>query len=677
MTVSSRKDIKILKDIFGFDKYLPHQEKIILSILDNKNVLTVMPTGSGKSLLYQLPALLFDGLTLVVSPLISLMKDQVDELNQLGIEARSLNSSHSPAENNNTINLIKNNKLKILYIAPERLLQPDTFSIFKQIKISLMAIDEAHCVSQWGHDFREEYLELGQIKPDLNMNFPILALTATADSRTKLEIVDKLFLSNTPIIIEGGYDRPNIYLSFVPKQNAKKQILSFINKHQNSNGIIYCSSRKKTVELANFLMDNGHDNVLPYHAGLSNQDRLNAHEIFKNQDDTIITATTAFGMGIDKPNVRFVCHFDMPSNIESYYQEIGRAGRDSLPADTLTIYGMDDIILRGNQIESKDSDQENKRLEFQRLNALISLCDAIRCRRQVLLNYFNENIEKCNNCDICINGIDLIDGTVDAQKILSAIKRTGERFGSNHIINILIGNETENIIKFNHDRLPTFGAGNNITTPEWRSIIRQLYSAGHIRMEIEKYGALKITQSGNEILYKNLEFSKREMDIISPAKKKIAKEKTQLEQNLYDDLESKVIFDELKNYRTDKSKEKKVPPYVIFQDKTIIELSNSKPTLLSNLHKINGLGTTRIEQYGEDIIKIITENSSSENQNLFQTNTHTEDEYENHKLQWSAKNDLELEYLYLEKSLTINKLSKKFNSNDTVIRARLKRLDLM
>ena len=598
---------KILNEVFGFDEFKPYQEEIISSVINGKDIMAIMPTGSGKSLTYQIPALIFDGLTLVVSPMISLMKDQVDVLNELGIEARGLNSSYSLSENNKTINLIQNNKLKLLFIAPERLLQPQTLNIFKQIKISMMAIDEAHCVSRWGHDFREEYLKLGEIRPDLNINSPILSLTATADTRTKAEMIHKLYLNKKPIIIEGGYDRPNIFLSFIPKQNAKNQILSFINKYQNSSGIIYCSSRKKTEDLANFLINNGYKNVLPYHAKLSDKERLNAHDLFKNQDDAIITATIAFGMGIDKPNVRFVCHFDMPSDIESYYQEIGRAGRDGMPAETLTIYGMDDIILRSNQIESKDSDEENKRSEFQKLNALISLCDSIRCRRQVLLNYFGQTIEECNNCDICIDGINSIDSTTDAQKLLSAIKRTGERFGSNHITDILVGNETKNIIKFNHDSLPTFGVGNNLKISEWKSVIRQLYSAGHIKIEIEKYGALKITKSGNEILYGRLKFQKRQQDILSPSKTKTRKP-TQLDETLKEDKESRIIFDKLSIYRTNKSKEKNVPPYVIFHTKTLIELANLKPNNITDLHKIYGLGTARIGEYGEDIINIISGN---------------------------------------------------------------------
>ena len=308
-------------------------------------------------------------------------------------------------------------------------------------------------------------------------------------------------------------------------------------------------------------------------------------------------------MGIDKPNVRFVCHLDMPSNIESYYQEIGRAGRDGLPAKTLTIYGMDDIMLRSEQIQSKESNEEQKRLEFQRLGALISLCDATRCRRQVLLNYFNEQIEECNNCDICLDGIDLIDGTEDAQKILSAIKRTGERFGSNHIINILIGKETDNIIKFAHEKLKTFGVGENHTAIQWRSIIRQMYSAGYINIEIEKNGALKITVTGNEILYGKRNFSKRSQDVVAPKKTKVQKQ----EISLNEDSESIIISNLLKKYRTEKSKEKNVPPYVIYADRTVIELANHKPNLIENLFNIYGLGKSKIEEYGEDIIKIITE----------------------------------------------------------------------
>ncbi|MQG08803.1 MAG: DNA helicase RecQ [SAR202 cluster bacterium] len=594
---------EILKNTFGFDKFLPHQEDIITSILNKQDVLAIMPTGSGKSLTYQIPALIFDGLTLVVSPMISLMKDQSDSLNELGIKARGLNSSYSSSENYQTINLIKNGNLKILFVAPERLLQPETLNIFKNTKVSLIAIDEVHCVASWGHDFRKEYLRLGEVRPELKLDVPILSLTATADNRTKKEIIDKIYLGKSSKTIEGGYDRPNIFLSFAPKNNAKNQILSFIQQQQNSSGIIYCSSRKKTEDLANFLKSKGFNNVLPYHAKLTPKQKADAHELFKNNDDAIITATIAFGMGIDKPNVRFVCHLDMPSNIESYYQEIGRAGRDGLPANAFTIYGMDDIMLRSEQIQSKQSSEDQKRLEFQRLGALISLCDATRCRRQVLLNYFNEKIEKCDNCDICVDGIDLIDGTEDAQKILSAITRTGERFGSNHIINILIGKQTDNIIKFGHDKLKTFGVGNTHNATQWRSIIRQLYSAGHINIEMENYGALKITATGTEILYGRRNFSKRSKDIIAPKNIKVKLQKMPLNE----DTESNMIFDLLKNYRTEKAKEKKIAPYRIFSDRTAIELANKKPILIQELYDIHGLAEIKIGEYGEDIIEIITE----------------------------------------------------------------------
>ena len=634
-SVIVRKDLNILHNTFGFNEYLANQEQIILAITrDNKDVLAIMPTGSGKSLCYQLPSLMLEGLTIVVSPLISLMKDQLNSLTQIGLLAKSLNSSNSYNENMEIISLIKQNKLKILYISPEKLLQPQTLDLLNSINISFVAIDEAHCISQWGNNFREDYKNLGKIRSELGTGFPILALTATADNRTEKDIIDKLNLID-PLIIHGGYYRSNLHLSFKPKNNAKLQILNFINKYRGSNGIIYCSTRKKTEAMAEYLIKNGYKNVLPYHAGLNVIERNKAHELFSNEDDSIITATTAFGMGIDKPNVRFVCHMDMPSNIESYYQEIGRAGRDGLPAYTLTIFGMDDIILRTQQIiDQTNSEKEIKTLEHQRLSALRSLCDAIRCRWQVLLNYFNETIDECENCDVCNGEIgELVDGTKDAQKILSAISRTGQVFGINHIVDVLLGIETQKIMKHNHNKLPTFGVVEDQSKQNLKSTIRQLWSGGYISVELEKYGALKITTSGNELLYGRINFLKRKED------KKPIKNKTDdsddsenklkgpsippngrdpdgINDSLLDDsddLETKAIRKDLKVYRTEKASEEKVPPYVVFQDITIIELSNLKPRLELDLYKINGLGKVRVEKYGKNIIDLINKNSPLKN----------------------------------------------------------------
>ncbi len=593
-----KKDLEILKKIFGFDKYLSHQEEIIAEILSGKDVLTIMPTGGGKSLCYQLPALMFDGMTIVVSPLIALMQSQVSQLKLLNVMAGSLNSSNTYEENQHTLNLLQSNKLKILYAAPERLVTQETIKLLKNKNISLLAIDEVHCVSQWGHDFRKEYLKLNILQKELSIE-QIIGLTATADRATRKDIIEKIF-KKTPRVFIKGFDRPNIYLSMQSKNNAKKQILSFIEPYRGKTGIVYCSTRAKTEEWAKFLSSKNF-RALPYHAGMDENDRKKNLKAFINEEGIVITATIAFGMGIDKPDVRFVCHANMPNNIESYYQEVGRAGRDGLPAVNLTIYGLDDITLRNRQINDRDSGDEKKRLERQRLNILISLCETTRCRRQHLLSYFDEKTEACGNCDICKYGIKLIEGTKDAQKVLSAIKRTGERFGVGHIINILIGAETENILKFSHNKLKTFGVGNDLNKNEWRSIIRQLYSAGHLNIDIENYGALKIMKSGNDILFNSLQFKRRHQVLTG----KIRRERNMI--NLKEmTIDDEPIFDKLKEFRLSLAKKLKLPAYVIFPDKTLIEMAKTKPASLDELEKIYGVGKAKLEKFGKDFLEVIS-----------------------------------------------------------------------
>ena len=594
------EDLANLKNIFGFDHYKTGQQHIINQILNGKDVLTVMPTGGGKSLCYQLPATLFEGLTLVVSPLIALMQSQVKQLQLMGVKAGSFNSSNTKNQNNETMSLLLKNELKMLYIAPERLIKQETIDLLKTKKISLLAIDEAHCVSQWGHDFRKEYLKLGELRRELSM-VQTIALTATADETTRKDIIDKIF-PKKPSIFIAGFDRPNIYLSMLPKNNAKKQILSFIEPLKGQTGIIYCSTRKKTDEWAEFLKINKF-NALPYHAGMNIDDRRKNLEAFIQEDGIVMTATIAFGLGIDKPNVRFVCHANMPGNIESYYQEIGRAGRDGLPSSNLTIYGLDDISLRSRQINEQDSNDEKKRLERQRLNQLIAMCEATRCRRQVLLSYFGEKkIEACNNCDICKNGVKLIDGTKDAQKILSAIKRTGERFGVAHIVDILIGNKTENVKKYSHDTLKTFNVGKDLDKNTWQSIIRQLFSAGHISIDIENYGALKILKTGSDVLFNSHEFKRRE-EVLS-AKPIILKNK-----NNFDDfkIEDEELYSKLRELRLEFAKKLKMPAYVIFPDKTLIEMANCKPKNSKELGQVYGVGVVKLKKFGKYFLKLIAD----------------------------------------------------------------------
>ena len=594
------QDKKNLKNIFGFDNYKNNQQEIIKEVLEGKNILTVMPTGGGKSLCYQLPATLFDGLTLVVSPLIALMQSQVAQLQLLGIKACCLNSSNSDDENKKIIEMLKSNQIKLLYIAPERLIKNDTIDLLKTKKISLLAIDEAHCVSQWGHDFRKEYLQLGEIRKELSM-VQTIALTATADETTRKDIIDKIF-PEKPNVYIAGFDRPNIYLSMLPKNKAKEQILSFIKPFKGQTGIIYCSTRKKTEEWAKYLNDHSF-NALPYHAGMSVDNRKKNLEAFIQEEGIVITATIAFGLGIDKPNVRFVCHANMPGNIESYYQEIGRAGRDGLPSFNLTIYGLDDVSLRTRQINDQDSTEDKKRLEKQRLNQLIALCEATRCRRQVLLSYFGEEKKECGNCDICKHGIELIDGTVEAQKILSAIKRTGERFGVSHIVDILIGNQTENIKKYSHDKLKTFNIGSDIDKSTWQSIIRQLFSSGHINIDIENYGALKILNTGNDILFNAYKFERRK-EVLSP-KLNSVKDNITLNDINEDD---EILYNKLKELRFEYAKKLKLPAYVIFPDKTLIEMAKFKPTNSEELEKIFGVGKAKSKKFGKQFINAINTN---------------------------------------------------------------------
>ena len=595
-----KQDKKNLKNIFGFDKYKNSQEEIIKELLEGKDILTVMPTGGGKSLCYQLPATLFDGLTIVVSPLIALMQSQVAQLNLLGIKAYCLNSSNSDAENKETMGMLESNEIKLLYVAPERLIKNETIDLLKTKKISLLAIDEAHCVSQWGHDFRKEYLKLGEIRKELSM-VQTIALTATADETTRKDIVDKIF-PEKPSIFIAGFDRPNIYLSMLPKNKAKEQILSFIKPFKGQTGIIYCSTRKKTEEWSKYLNEHSFK-ALPYHAGMTVENRKKNLEAFIQEEGVVITATIAFGLGIDKPNVRFVCHANMPGNIESYYQEIGRAGRDGLPSFNLTIYGLDDISLRTRQINDQDSTEDKKRLEKQRLNQLIALCEATRCRRQVLLSYFGEEIKECDNCDICKHGIELIDGTVEAQKILSAIKRTGERFGVSHIVDILIGNQTENIKKYSHDKLKTFNIGSDIDKGTWQSIIRQLFSSGHINIDIENYGALKILKTGNDILFNAYKFERRK-EVLSP-KLNTVKDNVTLS-DINEDDEN--LYNKLKELRFEYAKKLKLPAYVIFPDKTLIEMAKYKPTNSEELEKIFGVGKAKLKKFGKQFITAINTN---------------------------------------------------------------------
>ena len=591
-----------LKSVFGFDEFRPGQQEIVQAILGGENVLGVMPTGSGKSLCYQLPAIIRPGLTVVVSPLIALMRDQVRQLQAIGIEAASLNSANDGEENRRTHLALREGRLKLLYVAPERLTRPDTIDLLRRAGVGLLAIDEAHCVSQWGHDFRPEYLRLGTIRDDLRCA-QTMALTATADAPTRADIVDKLFRL-TPRTFVRSFDRPNLHLAMQPKANARKQISDFLESRRGESGIIYCSSRKRTEELATHLGLTGY-RTLPYHAGLDQSVRDANQDVFMQEDGVVMVATVAFGMGIDKPDVRFVCHADLPANVEAYYQEIGRAGRDGLPAETLTLYGLDDMRLRRLQIEEGDAPEARKRIERQRFNALVALCESPRCRRQTLLAYFGETLPAaCGRCDLCEGGVEVFDGTVEAQKAMSAILRTGERFGTEHLVNILTGNATEAIKRYGHDNLKTFGVGKDRDVNGWRSILRQIYAAGLVSLDIVEHGRWTLTELGQRILRGDGRVDLRK-DIARVATG--SKGKKRAAQAIPADASGADgdLLKALKALRQTLAKAQRQPAYVVFPDRTLLELASRRPSTREEMLEIHGVGEAKLKRYGHAFLDVV------------------------------------------------------------------------
>jgi ATP-dependent DNA helicase RecQ len=591
---------RTLRATFGFEAFRPGQGEIVAAILDGRDVLAVMPTGSGKSLCFQLPALLRDGLTIVVSPLIALMRNQVAQLCGCGISAAALNSANDPAENHAILDRVARGEMRLIYVAPERLVRADTLDVLKRAKVALLAVDEAHCISQWGHDFRPEYAALGSVQAALGA-VQTVAFTATADAATRTDILQKLF-SRPPELFVHGFDRPNLRLAMQAKIGGRKQIGDFIKNHAGQSGIVYCASRRKTEELAEHLRESGL-RALPYHAGMEAAARSRNQDAFLQEDGVVMVATVAFGMGIDKPDVRFVLHADMPSNIESYYQEIGRAGRDGLPADTLTLYALGDIRLRRLQIDESDASDEQKRVDRQRLNALVSLCESPRCRRQTLLTYFGETTQPCGNCDFCCDGAEVIDGTIAAQKALSAIVRTGERFGTEHLTNVLIGDNSEAVEKFGHDCLPTFGVGKEFGKQEWRSIFRQLHGAGVIALDITGYGTWKMTDAGRRVL-KGAEKVTLRKDTLKSGRKaaRAVANAAALADGAAGDTE---LFEALRRRRSELAKEQHVAAYVVFADKTLLDMARRKPRTMAEIAGMHGVGEAKLRQYGKVFLEII------------------------------------------------------------------------
>lgn len=597
--MSKNSPQKILKNIFGYEKFRGQQEEIINHVIAGGSCFVLMPTGGGKSLCYQIPALCRDGVAVVISPLIALMQDQVSALKEAGVNAAAINSSLSLEESREVKNSIKNGELDLIYVAPERLLSESFFELLSGIKISLFAIDEAHCVSQWGHDFRPFYTGLhilAEVFPDV----PRIALTATADAPTRKDILEKLVLKDARVFT-AGFDRPNINYTVAPRQNSKKQLLEFIKEnHANDSGIVYCLSRNSVEETAAWLKEEGF-NAFAYHAGLSSEVRRKNQEKFLREDAVIMVATIAFGMGIDKPDVRFVAHLSLPKNIEAYYQETGRAGRDGLPANAWMSFGMSDIAAQRNFIEESEAEENQKRIERQKLNSLLGFCEASTCRRQILLEYFGDSCAPCGNCDTCLNPPETFDGTIAAQKALSCVHRTGQRFGVAYLIDVLLGNDDARIKNFAHDQLSVFGVGKEFSKVEWQTIFRQLVAMNLLKVDVVGHGGIQITEVGRKFLQEKNPLKLRKYE----GKKSVAKVKrTRVAVELSGDVENE-MFAKLKAKRMEIAKAQNMPPYIIFHDKTLFEMIKKAPKNLDEMREISGVGEAKVKKYGKMFLDII------------------------------------------------------------------------
>jgi ATP-dependent DNA helicase RecQ len=587
---------RLLAETFGFPDFRPGQEDIVAAVIGGEDVLAIMPTGGGKSLCYQLPALCRPGVTLVISPLISLMRDQVRALREAGIAAGALTSGNDAQETEAVFSALDDRTLKLLYMAPERL--ATGARLLARIGVSLIAVDEAHCVSQWGHDFRPDYLRIGELRRSLSAQ--CIALTATADAETRDEILARLFPANGARTFIRGFDRPNLTLAFQPKDRPREQLLDFVARRRGLNGIVYCAARARTETLARALTDAGHT-ALPYHAGLGADDRRLAETRFQREDGLIVCATVAFGMGIDKPDIRYVAHADLPKSIEAYYQEIGRAGRDGAPADTLTLYGPDDIRLRRTQIDEGTAPPERKEADHRRLNSLLGLAEAIRCRRQVLLAYFGEtDAAPCGNCDLCLSPPDTFDATETARKAFSAALRTGERFGAEHLIAILRGEATERVRSRGHDRLPTFGVGADLSRAAWQAVFRQLLGRDLMRPDPARHGALRLTEAARPILRGEAPLALRR-DAPRAARQADRPSAAALVAE-----EDEGLLAALKARRRALADQAGVPAYVIFPDRTLVEMATRRPATLDDMRGITGVGATKLARFGATFLEVIT-----------------------------------------------------------------------
>ena len=588
---------ELLRNVFGYGNFRGRQEEVVAAALGGRDALVLMPTGGGKSLCYQLPGMIRPGVGLVVSPLIALMQDQVSALKQLGVRAEFLNSTLSWPEQCKILDAVSAQTLDLLYLAPERLLQEETLERLGRINLAIIAIDEAHCVSQWGHDFRQDYLGLNVLAerfPDV----PRMALTATADKLTRREILSRLELNSAEQFV-SSFDRPNIRYTVQAKADANAQLLAFLRERQDQTGIVYSMTRKKVESLAELLADRGFT-ALPYHAGLSSETR-NAHQArFQYEDGVVIVATIAFGMGIDKPDVRFVAHVDLPKSVEAYYQETGRAGRDGEPAEAWMVYGLQDVVRLRRILDQSEAGEEHKRVERMKLDALLGWCEVTACRRRALLEYFGDSLpEECGNCDVCLTPPKTWDGTVEAQKLLSCVYRTGQRFGAGHVIDVLRGKDTDKAHRNRHEHLSTFGIGENRSAVQWRSILRQLMVQGYLRSDAQRYGALRLTPKSRPLLKGEEQVRLRE-DTSSKRATKAARAPA------YEvPPEDESLWQALRELRTRLSREAGVPPYVIFHDATLREMVRLRPSSPSELLTLQGIGEKKLERYGVAFLEVL------------------------------------------------------------------------
>jgi ATP-dependent DNA helicase RecQ len=596
---------EILKTVFGFDSFKGLQNEIINYVVEGGDALVLMPTGGGKSLCYQIPALCREGLAVVVSPLIALMRDQVEALNQLGVRAEVLNSSLNYVEINKVEQKLMKGLLDLVYVSPEKLLSESFLSQLSQCKLSLFAIDESHCVSQWGHDFRPEYLKLSTLK-NLFPTVPRLALTATADGPTRKDILERLELKEGRLFI-SGFDRPNIKYKIVSKDNAKNKLLRFIeNNHVGDSGIIYCLSRARVETTAMWLEEEGFK-ALHYHAGMNKTLRQTNQDRFLKEEGIIMVATIAFGMGIDKPDVRFVAHLDLPKSLESYYQETGRAGRDGLNSNAWLAYGLEDVSKISNFIEISNAPENQKRIERQKLDALLGYCETTRCRRQVLLEYFDETLQSpCGNCDTCMEPVKCFDGTVATQKALSCVYKTEERFGASYIIDVLLGSRSERIIRFSHHKISTYGIGKEYSKNQWRSIIRQLVAKKLLVVDIEGHGGYRLGENCTSVLRGEETILLREDSLNEKAtRSKDKKQKKLKARATLDNSEDESLFQALRAHRLELATIQKVPPFVIFHDSTLLEMAKLKPETVLEFGHLSGVGKTKLERYANSFLEVI------------------------------------------------------------------------